>query len=73
MTRKHVPCGRSGPGLAFIVYPEAVSRLPVAPLWSICFFIMLLTLGIGTQFTLLETVVGTIIDLAPHRLRKRQM
>ena len=62
----------AGPGLAFIVYPEAVSRLPIAPLWSICFFVMLLTLGIGTQFTLLETVVGTIVDLAPQHLRAKQ-
>ncbi|XP_043199106.1 sodium- and chloride-dependent glycine transporter 1-like isoform X1 [Amphibalanus amphitrite] len=61
-----------GPGLAFIVYPEAVSRLPVAPLWSICFFAMLLTLGVGSQFTMMETVVSTVVDLAPDRLRAKQ-
>jgi len=61
----------SGAGLAFIAYPAAVARLPIAPLWSILFFIMFLTLGLGTQFTVLETVVTTIVDLLPAGQRSR--
>ena len=53
------------------MYPEAVSQLPVAPLWSFLFFFMLLTLGLGTQFTVVETVVTTIVDLWPDQLRGR--
>ncbi|XP_064622838.1 sodium-dependent proline transporter-like [Lineus longissimus] len=62
---------KSGPGLAFIVYPEALSKLPLPQLWSVLFFLMLTTLAIGTQIGHFQTVVSCVTDAFPHLRSKR--
>ncbi|XP_040292323.1 sodium- and chloride-dependent betaine transporter-like isoform X1 [Bufo bufo] len=60
----------SGPGLAFIVYPKAVSMMPVSQLWSCLFFIMLILLGLDSQFIYVEALCLSIIDMYPTVLRR---
>ncbi|KAJ8963444.1 hypothetical protein NQ318_018924 [Aromia moschata] len=52
-----------GTGLAFMVFTEAIAQLAGAPFWAIIFFMMLLSLGIGSQIGILEGVLCTIFDI----------
>ncbi|NCN98735.1 sodium-dependent transporter [Candidatus Pacearchaeota archaeon CG10_big_fil_rev_8_21_14_0_10_35_219] len=52
----------SGPGLAFVVFPEALSLLPSAWFFSLLFFLALFALGIDSAFSIVEAVNTTIGD-----------
>ena len=55
----------SGPGLSFVVFPEALSLMPWAEAFSIVFFLTLLTLGIDSAFSLVEGINVAIHDTNP--------
>ncbi|XP_067903126.1 sodium- and chloride-dependent neutral and basic amino acid transporter B(0+)-like [Heterodontus francisci] len=63
---------RSGLGLIFIVYPEAILHLPFSPFWSIIFFWMLFTLGMTSQFAIVETIITSLQDGFPILLRAKR-
>lgn len=53
----------SGPGLAFVVYPMIINELPMLnTLFAVLFFLMLLTLGIDSAFSLVEGVTASLRD-----------
>ncbi|XP_044043997.1 sodium- and chloride-dependent GABA transporter 2-like [Siniperca chuatsi] len=61
---------QSGPGLAFIAYPRAVAMMPLPQLWAVCFFLMIIMLGLDTQFVSLEALMTSVTDLYPHLIRQ---
>lgn len=62
----------TGPGLAFVAYPEALSRMPLPQLWAALFFFMLITVAFDSTFGMFETVTGTLIDLYPRQLMRHK-
>ncbi|XP_071779911.2 sodium- and chloride-dependent GABA transporter 2-like [Centroberyx gerrardi] len=61
---------QSGPGLAFIAYPRAVAMMPLPQLWAVCFFLMIIMLGLDTQFVSLEALMTSVSDLYPRLIRR---
>ncbi|NXF88805.1 SC6A7 protein, partial [Eubucco bourcierii] len=66
--RKEVPVGSvvgSGPGLAFVVYPELLSLLPGSPFWAVLFFLLLLLLGVDTSLRTIDVITSYILEQFP--------
>ena len=65
--------GSGGFGLAFVVYPQALASLPAPQFWTIIFFFMLYTLGLDSEFALLETVITGFSDEWPSIFRRNKV
>ncbi|RWS23773.1 Sodium-dependent dopamine transporter-like protein [Leptotrombidium deliense] len=62
-----------GPGLIFIVYPEAIATMPGAPFFAVMFFLMLLTLGLDSSFGGSEAIITALSDEYPLIKRNREI
>ncbi|TNN10086.1 Creatine transporter [Schistosoma japonicum] len=58
----------SGPGLGFVVYPKAIGTMPGSPFWSICFFTMIILLGIDSMFAGVEGFITAVGDYFPYEM-----
>ncbi|KFD55633.1 hypothetical protein M514_03381 [Trichuris suis] len=38
-----------GPRLVFVIFAEAIARFPIAPVWAVMYFIMVIMVGVSTQ------------------------
>lgn len=57
---------RSGTGLAFISYPDAISKFDAVPqLFAVLFFFMLFVLGIGSVAAIANCIITIICDQFP--------
>ncbi|XP_060600072.1 sodium-dependent serotonin transporter-like, partial [Ruditapes philippinarum] len=62
-----------GPGLVFYVYPEAIATLDGSVVWSIIFFVLLITLGLDSSFGGLESVITAVCDMSPKLASRREL
>ncbi|KAL4239791.1 Sodium- and chloride-dependent creatine transporter 1 [Mactra antiquata] len=60
----------SGPGLVFITYPKAVSKMPLSPFWAVLFFIMIILVGFDSQFVDVEGFLTPVLDAFPNVMYK---
>ena len=57
----------SGPGLAFVSYPSALAKFDFLPqLFSLLFFLMLVTLGLGSATGLTSGIIAVVCDVNPR-------
>uniref|UniRef100_A0A034WKU2 Transporter n=1 Tax=Bactrocera dorsalis TaxID=27457 RepID=A0A034WKU2_BACDO len=58
---------KGGTGLAFISYPDAISKFKTLPqIFSVLFFLMLFILGIGSNIAMTSCTITAIRDSFPH-------
>ncbi|XP_033724868.1 sodium- and chloride-dependent GABA transporter 1-like [Pecten maximus] len=60
-----------GPGIAFMVFPEALSTLPFSQIWSTLFFLTLLMVGLDSRIVQVQVLTGSLGDLCPGLFRSR--
>ncbi|XP_060076525.1 sodium-dependent proline transporter-like [Ylistrum balloti] len=61
----------SGPGLTFMTYPEALTYFPLPNLWTVLFFVMMITVGMDSQLSTVESLISAVMDQFPALRPKR--
>lgn len=62
---------RSGIGLAFVAYPEAISKMPIMQnIIAISFFLLLILAGLSSSISILEAFASSVMDKYSFGRRK---
>lgn len=57
---------KNGPELTFVVYPDAIAKMPTWPnFFAIMFFLMFILLGLGSNMGIVTTILTSIKDRYP--------
>lgn len=62
-----------GTGLSFIAFTEAITKMPAPQVWSVLFFCMLLTLGLGSMFGNVAGIATPILDMKLVNIKKEYL
>ncbi|PSP19185.1 MAG: sodium-dependent transporter [Cyanobacteria bacterium QS_8_64_29] len=60
---------QSGPGLAFVVFPQALDLMPLSALFGVLFFLTLFLLGLDSAFSLVAAINTAVLDTTNGRAR----
>lgn len=63
----------AGQGLAFVVYPYAVTTIGGAPVWSCMFFFMMVLLGLDSTLGSIEVTITSVLDMWPKLAERRTL
>ncbi|ESP01647.1 hypothetical protein LOTGIDRAFT_200147, partial [Lottia gigantea] len=61
------------PGLAFVVYPQGIGKIPIPQLWAVMFFLTLFSIGLDSQFCFIEAIFTGMLDTYPKFVAKRKV
>jgi solute carrier family 6 amino acid transporter-like protein 5/7/9/14 len=58
---------------SYLLKSKGLSLMGVlAPVFSVFFFVMMISLGFGTEFSIMESVLSTVIDLFHEKLNTKR-
>lgn len=60
-----------GPGFIFVVFTQALAKMPAPQMWGTIFFFTLLCLGLNAQFALVEVVVTSMHDAYTQWIKRK--
>jgi len=61
----------SGPALLFVTMPSLFAQLPLAGLWNLLFFVLLLFASLTSSVSILEIFVPNVVELSKNKVDRK--